>query len=46
MNSRSHKKLIINFSSVNSKGVVGQSAIAEKAIEALTKIWSHELALK
>ena len=46
MNSRSHKKLIINFSSVNSKGVVGQSAYSasKKAIEVLTKIWSHELA--
>lgn len=45
MKSSFKKKIIINFSSVNSSGIIGQSAYSasKKAIEVLTKIWSHEL---
>ena len=39
------EQLIINFSSVNSKGQIGQSAYsaAKAAIEVATKVWSQEL---
>lgn len=42
----SKEKLIINFSSVNSEGVIGQSAYssAKAAVETLTKVMSMELA--
>ena len=46
LSDHSTEKLIINFSSVNSVGVVGQSAYssAKAAIESLTKVMSMELA--
>jgi 3-oxoacyl-[acyl-carrier protein] reductase len=42
----SNEKIIINFSSINSKGVIGQSAYssAKAAIEVFTKVLSRELA--
>lgn len=44
INSKKKNKLIINFSSVNSDGIVGQAAYSasKKAIEILTKVWSKE----
>ena len=38
-------KVIINFSSVNSQGILGQGAYSasKKAVEVLTKVWSKEL---
>lgn len=46
LNQYSKEKLIINFSSVNSEGVIGQIAYssAKAAIETLTKVMSMELA--
>ncbi len=46
INSKSKNKLIINFSSVNSDGIIGQSAYSatKKAVEILSKIWSKEFA--
>jgi len=47
MISKRIKGLIINFSSVSAKGNLGQSAYAaaKAGVEALTKVWSKELAL-
>ena len=46
MESNNSDKLIINFSSVNSDGIVGQAAYSasKKAVEILTKVWAKEFA--
>ena len=46
IHSKSKNKLIINFSSVNSDGIIGQGAYSatKKAVEVLSKIWSKEFA--
>tara|TARA_B100001245_G_C22819019_1_gene394207 strand:- start:243 stop:962 length:720 start_codon:yes stop_codon:yes gene_type:complete len=43
--SNEKNKVIINFSSVNSQGILGQGAYSasKKAVEVLTKVWSKEL---
>jgi len=45
--SNNHEKVIINFSSLNAEGVVGQSAYAssKSAIETFTKVLSKELGI-